>query len=468
MNSMRGVHVLVVGDVMIDRYWQGPAERVSPEAPVPVVAVEQRTAYPGGAANVALNIVSLGAQCTLVGCVGDDEAGTELSNTLTAAGVNCDLIALPDWNTVVKLRIVAQGQQLLRADFETPLPMSGESERLAMLQNKVEKHLQSVQVLVLEDYDKGVLDDPQPLIHAARQRNVPVLVDPKLKPVAAYRGATVLKPNAKEFAHATRDAASRSDAARQLIEDLQLSGLVVTRGAEGMECYSPTEVRHIAARPVEVFDVTGAGDTTAAALAVGMAMELPLFEVAQLANVAASIAVTKFGTATVTGPELSRAMTTKGGLIAAGDLEQEVVAAKAQGERIVFTNGCFDILHAGHVAYLEEAAGLGDRLIVAINDDASVTRLKGAGRPVVSVQGRSRVLAGLGCVDWVVQFSEDTPLDLLARLQPDVLVKGGDYDVSKVVGGDYVTSYGGEVRVLSHIADVSTTAIVERMRSLDE
>lgn len=470
--SLQDVHVLVVGDLMLDRYWSGPADRVSPEAPVPVLNVQDIDARAGGAANVALNVVTLGARCTLVGLVADDEAGEALRTIMQAAGVTCDFLSVEDWTTPVKLRLVAQQQQLMRADFETPPPLVGTSERLALFQNCVEKQLTDASVMVLADYDKGALEEPEPIIYAAQQLNVPVVVDPKGKPFARYRGANVLKPNDNEFRQALGSDANAADgavteAALELVSQLQLDGLVVTRGDQGLHVFAAGEVRHVPAQPVDVYDVTGAGDTTVAALAIAHALDWPLLDAARLANLAASIAVSKPGTAAVSGPELARAQRGTGGLIASDALLQEVALAKDSGARIVFTNGCFDLLHAGHVTYLEEAAALGDRLIVAINDDASVTRLKGAGRPIVPAGGRARVLLGLGCVDWVVTFSDDTPEALLKILAPDVLVKGGDYGVEEVVGAEIVREQGGEVRVLSLVKDVSTSDIVARIRAGD-
>ena len=465
--SLNDVHIVVVGDIMLDRYWHGLADRVSPEAPVPVIDVQQVEARPGGAANVALNVVSLGANVTLIGLVGDDEPGSALRATLEAAGVVCEFVTVEEWPTIVKLRLIAQRQQLLRADFEETVPVIGTSEREAQLLNKVEAALQGADALVLEDYDKGVLDEPAAFIHAGTQRGVPVIVDPKLKPLETYRGATVIKPNEKEFAHAVGGVSDFEAQVQNLRATLDLTGLVVTQGGAGMQVCTEQSVQHIPARPVEVFDVTGAGDTTAAALSIGLALGWGLLDSARLANVAASLAVAKLGTAPVTGPELHSALNEAGqdrGMLTRAQLHQAVAAAKAQGERVVFTNGCFDLLHAGHVTYLEEAAALGDRLIVAINDDASVARLKGAGRPVVPVDGRRRVLAGLACVDWVVDFAEDTPIPLLELLQPDVLVKGGDYGPDTVVGADVVKDYGGEVAVLSLVEDVSTSSIVEKIR----
>ena len=468
--NLSDLHVLVVGDVMLDRYWHGDADRVSPEAPVPVLHVNQHDERPGGAANVALNLVSLGAACTLVGLVGDDEAGKRLEETLTAASVNCDFVQVPDWPTIVKLRMLAQQQQLLRADFEEPIPDFAASERIGTLLNKVEKHLRHANVMVLEDYDKGAIEDPSGFIYAAKQLGVASLVDPKMKPLSAYAGATVVKPNENEFKHALKLADVTGDiggSAAVLCNNHDIDGLVVTRGGQGMEICSEAGSQHIPAREVEVFDVTGAGDTTAATLAIGMGLGWPLIDSARLANVAASIVVSKSGTSPVTAPELRQALQGGGvdqGLLSGHELEAAVKAAKDAGEQVVFTNGCFDILHAGHVTYLEEAGRLGDRLIVAINDDASVTKLKGVGRPVIPVEGRMRVLAGLGCVDWVVSFSEDTPENLLRRLQPNILVKGGDYTSDEVVGADIVHSYGGQVQVLSLVDNVSTTRIVEQIK----
>jgi len=466
------LHVLVVGDLMLDRYWHGPADRVSPEAPVPVINVRRTEHRPGGAANVALNLVSLGAKCTLVGLVGDDEAAAELQATLTAAGVICDFVTVPDWPTIVKLRLLAQKQQLIRADFEAPVPDYGASERMGTLQNRVEKHLRSAQAMILEDYDKGTIEDAQALIHAARALDVPVLVDPKMKPLDSYAGASVIKPNEKEFAHAVNGDPQRvpddiGKAAQAMCTRLRIDGMVVTRGGHGMDVCAGEQLHHVPARPVEVYDVTGAGDTTAAVLALGVALNWSLVDAARVANIAASIAVSKSGTAPVSAPELRQVLSREvadRGLTTRAELAQAVADAQRKGERVVFTNGCFDILHAGHVTYLEEAAALGDRLVVAINDDASVTRLKGPGRPVIPAEGRARVLEGLASVDWVVSFDEDTPEPLLQLLRPDVLVKGGDYTTDAVVGGDIVRGYGGEVSVLSLVADVSTTAIVERIK----
>lgn len=480
--SLLGVRVLVIGDLMADRYWYGSADRVSQEAPVPVVDVSRTELQPGGAANTALNVVALGAHCTLVGAVGDDEAGRELVQRLTAAGVECDLVTVPNWSTIVKLRIVSQQQQLIRADFEAPFPEppadSAEPSLAAQLLARVQQQLTGaaevpVKAVVLQDYDKGVLADPPQFIAAAQAANVPVVVDPKFKPLSVYAGAALLKPNVHEFRRAVGDWKDNDEMvtrAEALVQAHDLGALIITRGEQGMRVISHNgEHANIPARPVDVFDVTGAGDTAAAALAITQGLGWSAAACAEVANAASGIAVTRSGTAAVTGPELSAALTGAhggdAGILTRNQLAEAVSRAKKAGQRVVFTNGCFDILHAGHVSYLSEAAALGDKLVVAVNGDASVTRLKGEGRPLNPLDRRLKVLAGLGAVDWVVGFDEDTPEPLLELLQPDILVKGGDYGSDGVVGAPIVHGYGGEVAVLSLVDDCSTTAIVERIQS---
>ena len=465
--SLRDVRVLVVGDLMLDRYWHGATRRVSPEAPVPIVDVERIEDYPGGAANVAANVASLGAACTLVGSIGDDSDGHVLRRKLDASDVRHVLASNGDTSTTLKLRVVSRGQQLLRTDFETPLP-----EALAhTLAAKVEEQLEDADVLIIADYDKGAIRDPQAIIEAARRAGVPVVVDPKAKPFRAYAGATVLKPNRGEFAAAMGgwgDATELGELAVALCAELAIDTVVVTLGADGMCVATQQGHNHLPARAVEVFDVSGAGDTAAAVLGITRALGWHSLDAARLANIAASIAVTKAGTVALSGPELALAAasdsSTDRGVLSRDQLLMAARSAQAAGEKLVFTNGCFDILHAGHVHYLREARALGDRLIVAVNDNASVARLKGPGRPVNSLDRRLRVLASLASVDWVVGFAEDTPRALLELLRPDTLAKGGDYRPEEVVGADLVRSYGGSVRVLGYVEDCSTTEILERMQ----
>ena len=468
VKDFRKLHVLVVGDLMLDRYWVGDADRVSPEAPVPIVTVSEQEYRPGGAANVALNVVSLGANCTLVGFTGQDEAGEQLHQSLSAAGVDCQFIELQEWQTPVKLRVLANSQQMIRLDFEQKPPLVGESERLALLLNRVEKHLKEAQVLILEDYDKGVLQDPQALIAAAKQNAVPVLVDPKAKPLSEYKNSDIVKPNEKEFADFSRVEKKKfPEVARRICGEQDIKNIIITLGGEGMSINDASSSSHIPARPVDVFDVTGAGDTSAAVMGLGLALGVSVHQLSELANLASSLVIGKLGTAPISAPELESGLKLKmigRGVVDKHTLIDMVQEAKESGQRIVFTNGCFDILHAGHVTYLEEAAKLGDRLIVALNKDESVTRLKGLGRPIVKYESRALVMSGLGAVDWVVGFDEDTPERLLEEIRPDVLVKGGDYRDEQVVGGDIVREYGGSVKVLTLVEDLSTSEIVDRIK----
>jgi D-beta-D-heptose 7-phosphate kinase/D-beta-D-heptose 1-phosphate adenosyltransferase len=459
--------VLVVGDVMLDRYWHGATTRISPEAPVPVVKVGQTEDRPGGAANVALNVAALGAGVSLTGLVGKDEAAAALTESMAAAKVHTDFLTVTDQPTITKLRVISRHQQLIRMDFEEPFAASD----AAALSAKASKLLKPVGALIISDYAKGAINDPQPLIQAAKAASIPVLVDPKGSDFARYRGATLLTPNLHEFETIVGPCANEQELVtkgEQLMLEYDLQALLVTRGERGMTLLRPNEPElHLPARAREVFDVTGAGDTVISVLAAALAAGEPLPQSVALANLAAGIVVAKLGTAAISAPELRRAVNVEqGSERGAVSLEQLIIAlddAHADGEKVVFTNGCFDIIHAGHVGYLEQARELGDRLIVAINSDESVVRLKGPGRPINPVDRRMAVLAGLESVDWVVSFDGDTPESLIEAVKPDVLVKGGDYDKKGVVGWEIVEAYGGSVSVLSFFDDCSTTAIVEKV-----
>jgi D-beta-D-heptose 7-phosphate kinase/D-beta-D-heptose 1-phosphate adenosyltransferase len=459
--------VLVAGDVMLDRYWFGPASRISPEAPVPVVRVDEIEERPGGAANVAVNLASLGVDARLVCVTGDDEAAARLDALLAARGIRLRRLARAGAPTVTKLRVLSRNQQLLRLDFEQALD-EGAPEALA---EAFESELSAADVVVLSDYGKGSLGAVRRLIEACRRLEKPVLVDPKGTDFDRYRGATAITPNQGEF-EAVVGACPDDDTlvrrARALMETLEVEYLVITRSERGMTLVSAAEVVHLPAEAREVFDVTGAGDTVIAVAAAGVGLGLPMATAAALANLAAGIVVGKLGVGDVTPGELAHALHQKGkggrGLVSEDALAALVADAHRRGERLVMTNGCFDILHAGHVAYLEEAKTLGDRLIVAVNDDASVQRLKGAGRPVNILEDRMAVLAGLAAVDWVVPFAEDTPERVICRLEPDVLVKGGDYRPEQIAGADCVLRAGGEVRVLTFREGRSTSDVIRRIR----
>ena len=460
--------VLVVGDVMLDRYWSGATSRISPEAPVPVVKVEQIEDRPGGAANVALNIAALGAGATLVGATGEDEAAQALATRLRAAQVACRFHASSQHPTITKLRVVSRHQQLLRMDFEQPFSAADS----AAINTIALGLLDGIGALILSDYAKGALRDPQPLIRAARARGISVLVDPKGAEFARYRGATLLTPNLSEFEAVVGRCETEAEIVargNELMQKLELDALLVTRGEHGMTLLRLNQQElHLPARAREVFDVTGAGDTVISVLAAALAAGESLPQAVALSNIAAGIVVGKLGTAAVSAPELRRAIHTEQGsergVMTLEQLQIMVEDARAHGEKIVFTNGCFDIIHAGHVGYLEQAKKQGDRLIVAVNDDASVKRLKGDGRPINPVDRRMAVLAGLEAVDWVMSFGDDTPESLLRILKPDVLVKGGDYDKSGVVGWQIVEAYGGRVAVLDLWEKLSTTAIVNQIQ----
>lgn len=468
MPSFDRAHILVIGDVMLDRYWHGGTTRISPEAPVPVVKVGQVEDRPGGAANVALNIAALGAGASLIGVVGDDEAGMVLQSRLKAAGIRTDFQISTLRPTITKLRVVSRHQQLLRMDFEEQF----QADDCDQFLQKARVLMPYMDAMVLSDYAKGSLQIAPELIALAKQFSVPVLVDPKGKDFSRYRGATLLTPNFVEFESVVGRCRTEQDIVERgaaLVRDLDLQGILVTRGEQGMTLLRAGQPElHLPARAREVFDVTGAGDTVISVLAASIASGQSIPEAMALANLAAGIVVAKQGTATVNSPELRRAVQSEQGSERGVVTEEQLLIAiedaRASGERIVFTNGCFDIIHAGHVGYLEEARMQGDRLIVAVNGDASIRRLKGEGRPINPVDRRMAVLAALESVDWVLFFDEDTPERLLETIKPEVLVKGGDYREDQVVGADIVKANGGIVKVLGFVESCSTTAIVNKIR----
>ena len=459
--------VLIAGDVMLDRYWYGPCSRVSPEAPVPVVKVEEVEERPGGAANVAVNIATLGGRVRVLGVAGADEAATVLETKLRRLGADCELIRQPGQATITKLRVLSRNQQLLRLDFEDGFP----GFEPGALEERFAAWLPETDVAVLSDYQKGALRAVERCIERAHAVGKPVLVDPKGREFDRYRGATLLTPNLSEFETVVgpcRDEAELVDKGEALRRDLELAALLVTRGEQGMTLLRDgVEPLHLAARAREVYDVTGAGDTVIAALAVGLAAGLALPAATVLANLAAGIVVGKLGAASVTVSELRRALYQHDepprGVLDEEQLLAAVADAKTHGETIVMTNGCFDILHAGHVTYLEQAKRLGNRLIVAVNADTSVRRLKGADRPVNPLEQRMRVLAGLAAVDWVVPFHEDTPERLICAVKPDYLIKGGDNDPAKIPGNRCVWDNGGQVVVMDYIEGCSTTSTIARI-----
>ena len=477
--AITGQTVLCVGDLMLDEFVYGEVSRISPEAPAPVIAVQRSETHIGGAGNVARNIASLGARCIFVGLVGEDDAGAKLKAELKQADrIEAVLVSDPNRPTTRKVRFVSEhfSSHMLRADWELALPAAPEIEQ--RLIDAILPQLVRADIVLLSDYAKGVLTARviRNVIDAAKKLGKRVIVDPKNANFAIYRGATLLTPNRKEFAEATRSRAdsekSIADAAQDAMYLADCEAMLVTQSEHGMTLVvRGGEAIHVPALPVRVRDVSGAGDTVAAVLALTLAANADWETVLRMANAAAAVAVGKKGTATVSQAELRRKILPHASLAA----EEKIVAAggnlaalladwRKQGLRVGFTNGCFDILHPGHVKVLTAARGACDRLIVGLNSDSSVKRLKGEGRPVQDERARAEVLAALEAVDLVAIFEEDTPIDLITRIRPSVLVKGGDYTREQVVGYEIVEATGGEVVLVDILPGHSTTSLVDRAR----
>jgi D-beta-D-heptose 7-phosphate kinase/D-beta-D-heptose 1-phosphate adenosyltransferase len=469
-SGWRNVPVLVVGDVMLDQYVWGEVARISPEAPVPIVRATMRDERPGGAANVAMNLAGLGASVTLVGFGGGDREQAALESLVAEQGVEPRLTKVPVVPTTTKLRILSGHQQMMRVDSESTQRFSAQDYR-QLLSSAVDA-LGSCAVVILSDYAKGVLTDDicQSVIQQARRLQIPVLVDPKVSDFARYRGATCICPNRKELSLATgRPAADLSEllaAGQQLVRSLDVEFMPVTLGENGITVLRHDSSQHLPAVVRQVFDVSGAGDTVIAVLALATASHVPIEIAAQLANLGAGIVVGKAGTAPITKAELIGALAERAPLamqekvLSLDHLIARLTAWKNNGERIVFTNGCFDILHIGHISLLEEARRKGDRLIVGLNSDSSVRTLKGLMRPIVGERERAHVLAALSAVDAVVVFAEATPLRLIEAIRPDVLVKGGDYTRDSVVGSHEVLAWGGRVELIPLREGISTSRLI--------
>ncbi len=470
--SFEKAKVLVVGDVILDQYWRGNVSRISPEAPVPVVHVQNVEERIGGAGNVAFNIKELGGSARLLGLVGNDAAALTLEKSLAKVEIANCLLRVPDVPTITKLRVISHNQQLIRLDFENHFINWQEAPFFTAYLTQ----LADSDVVILSDYKKGTLHHSAKMVALAKNMGKPVLVDPKGRDFSIYHGATVIKPNIGEFEAVVgpcRDEKEIEVKALELIAQYDFQAILVTRGANGMSLVcKDKQSYHLPTKAREVYDVTGAGDTVIATLGAAMAAGEELLAATILANIAAGEVVKKLGTSTVSISELRRAVQRQQNSYAAvldeEHLLQQVQDARAHGEKIVMTNGCFDILHPGHVIYLEKAKALGHRLIVAVNDDASVSRLKGKGRPVNTVQARMQVLAALGAVDWVVLFSEDTPARLIKLISPDVLVKGGDYKINEIAGSNHVINSGGEVVTIPFEDGFSTTGLVEKIKNTSE
>ncbi len=464
-------HVLVVGDVMLDKYVWGEVERISPEAPVPVLRTARQSQHPGGAANVAMNLVGLGACVTLMGFGGGDDDQHTLETLLAEAGVNVSLVVCPGVPTTSKLRVLAGHQQLLRLDSDPRCAdFNGFSD--ALLQN-VLVELPEASVVVLSDYAKGVLSERvcRSIISEARRLRIPVVVDPKASDFTRYRGATTICPNAKELAGVTGEAPGDLkwllNAGQKIVAALNLQYMLVTLSEKGIAILRQDSRTHVPAAARQVFDVSGAGDTVVAVVAASIAARMPAEVAVQLANLAAGIVIGKLGTVPIDREELLGVLAQESEsdgeekVLPLEALRARVAGWRSRGLRVALTNGCFDLLHVGHISLLEQARRMGDRLIVAVNSDRSVRGLKGLRRPLVREQERALVLAALAAVDAVVIFDETTPLRLIEALRPDVLVKGGDYSANQVVGATEVQSWGGRIELVPLVAGYSTSALIE-------
>lgn len=463
------VNVLVVGDVMLDKYWYGDTSRISPEAPVPVVNIKQIESRLGGAANVAKNIASLGAEVTLIGVIGFDENAKILSELAQRSKITLDCQQV-DAPTITKLRVVGRQQQLLRLDFE-------EKTTEINLASYFQKHIEKSQVIILSDYNKGALDNMAYFIEQAKKLNKIVIVDPKRYNLEAYQYADCLTPNRSEFEQMIGEKCfTDQDFEKKgfnLIKKIGIKNLLITRGAQGMTLLQSegNKVLHIPTQAREIFDITGAGDTVIATLGTALANNQTWEDAVKLANIAAGAVVGKLGTSTIERDELEKLWQQnentelEDNVLTEEEALTKIQLAKQQGKRVVMTNGCFDLLHPGHIRYLEQAKKLGHYLLVAVNTDQSIQRLKGPNRPIHSTESRLKVLLGLKSVDWVVPFSEDTPERLISLLLPNVLVKGGDYKIEDVVGADIVLKEGGEVKILDFVEGYSTTNSIKKIQN---
>lgn len=473
-SQIANIRCLVVGDLMLDEYLWGKAERISPEAPVQVVDVLREELRLGGAGNVVNNLAAFGAQVSVCSVVGDDQNGWSLLKDFSLRNVSVDAVFLdPSRRTSRKTRVVAANQQIVRIDRESREALQPAFEKQVC--DWISAHAGEFQVIVLSDYNKGVLTPSviAAAVASASQAGIPVLIDPKGADYSRYSGATLLTPNRKEAEAASGiaigDDETLTRAAGVIMDTVGLQHLLITRSEEGMSLFSRNgEVVHIPTVAREVFDVSGAGDTVLATLAVGIASGCGMAEAARLANVAAGIAVGKLGTSVVAPQEIIDVVALShhdsDSKIKSRDVLTLLIAAeKGRGKRVVFTNGCFDLLHAGHVKYLQKARSLGDLLVLGLNSDASVRRLKGSKRPLISEDERAHLLAALDCIDYVTLFDEDTPLELITALKPHVLAKGGDYSLEGVVGRDVVEAYGGRVELVTFVDGKSTTNIIEKI-----
>lgn len=461
--------ILVAGDIILDRFIWGQVSRISPEAPVQIVNVKRENISLGGAANVAQNIVAIGCDVTMMGMTGKDASGDLLVSEFRRLGISTEsVIEVQSRPTITKTRVIAEQQQIVRIDHEQTDEISPQQEDFFI--HYLRQHIKQFDAVVISDYQKGLLTARllRLIIETANENGIMTIVDPKRADLSVYSGATLIKPNRKEAEQSIRRILANNDSAMQAATDIRekfsFKSVLITRGKEGMTLVSDSTGLHIPATAREVFDVTGAGDTVTAYLALMMSNQYPLIESAMIANMAAGVAVSKLGTVTVKREEVLHEMeqqTSGSSKIVTADELTILLGAIRKKKKIVFTNGCFDILHVGHITLLSKSKALGDVLIVGLNSDASIRRIKGEKRPIVSETERAHILSALEAVDYVVLFDEDTPLEIITQLKPDILVKGSDYKPEQVVGKNVVESYGGEVKLVDLVAGFSTTNIVD-------
>ncbi|MCF2907466.1 bifunctional D-glycero-beta-D-manno-heptose-7-phosphate kinase/D-glycero-beta-D-manno-heptose 1-phosphate adenylyltransferase HldE [Pseudoalteromonas sp. DL2-H2.2] len=476
LRNLNQAKVLVVGDVMLDRYWHGDTGRISPEAPVPVVKVSSLEDKAGGAANVAKNIAHLDGQVGLLGLIGEDDNGRQLESILAKEKIASQLVTVAELPTIAKMRVISRHQQVVRLDLEEPFVHSHSQLLLTRLEQVVEHY----DFVLFSDYNKGALTCIEEMIKVAKEAGKTVLIDPKSSDLSRYCGADYITPNLNEFRLAGGDASNEetlTSSARALIKQAGIGAMLLTRSEQGMSLITQHEKHDFAAQVQEVSDVTGAGDTVIATLTTMLGAGFSPSEAVELANLAAGIAVAKLGAATVTPEELSRKLgqylrqTGEHYQTPYEEVLKHIEFAKQNGETIVFTNGCFDILHAGHVRYLAQAKARGDRLVVGLNNDDSISRLKGPERPINPLNERAMVLSALASVDWVIPFGKesegDTPAKLIEQISPHILVKGGDYQVSEIAGADHVLAMGGQVEVLAFLDGCSTSNIIAKARETE-
>lgn len=470
--------VLVVGDVMLDSYWKGTVSRISPEAPVPVLALNTKNLVLGGAANVALNCKMLGMTVSLAGILGADDNATQLINILKSYAIESPAFVSDSARpTTLKTRIVAAGQQIVRIDEECTKPIASEIEN--EITEKIEAEIsKKPDVIIVSDYGKGLITPNlcQTIIRKAKVLKIPVLIDPKGSNFSKYRGATIVSPNKFELSIASNTTGQNIqeliEAGQKMCKNLGIENIVLTRSEEGISLINRSQHIHFPATAREVVDVCGAGDSVISALALGLSLGLAPYQATQLGNTAGGMVVQKFGTASITRAELIREIANAGDRVerpkidGLNDAQLKINQWKAAGERIVFTNGCFDVFHIGHLKLIEQCRGFGSKLVVGVNSDSSIKRLKGPSRPIMPEEQRSRILASLDSVDCVIIFEEDTPLSLIELIRPDVIVKGGDYTEASVIGAEYVKNHGGDIKIVPLVAGISTTAILQKIKEL--